>query len=35
MEELAKQERVLKIRISIDDLPEQYSLRINEVVPSE
>ena len=35
MEELAKQERVLKIRISIDNLPEQYSLRIHEIVPSD
>jgi hypothetical protein len=35
MEELAKTERVLKIRVRIDDLPDQYSLRIHEVVPSE
>lgn len=33
MKELATDERVLKIRVSIDELPEQYSLRINEVSP--
>ncbi|MFH5802241.1 hypothetical protein [Haladaptatus sp. CMAA 1911] len=35
MEELAAQERVLKIRVTIDELPEQYSLRIQEVTPAE
>ncbi|WP_227355999.1 hypothetical protein [Haladaptatus salinisoli] len=35
MEELAAQERVLKICVKIDDLPEQYSLRIQEVTPAE
>ncbi|KZN22540.1 hypothetical protein A4G99_18895 [Haladaptatus sp. R4] len=35
MEELAAQERVLKIRVRIENLPEQYSLRINEVTPAE
>ncbi|GAA0197437.1 hypothetical protein [Haladaptatus pallidirubidus] len=35
MEELTAQERVLKIRVRIEDLPEQYSLRINEVTPAE
>jgi len=31
MKALAADERVLKIRVIIDELPEQYSLRINEV----
>jgi hypothetical protein len=35
MEEVAEQERVLKIRVEIDDLPEQYSLRTHEVTPAE
>jgi len=35
MRELATEERVLKIRILIDDLPNQYSVRIYEVVPRE
>lgn len=33
MRELAAEERVLKIRVLIDDLPDQYSLRIHEVEP--
>jgi Xaa-Pro aminopeptidase len=32
---LAADERVLKIRVLIDSLPNQYSVRINEVEPSE
>jgi hypothetical protein len=35
MEELAAQERVLKIRVKIKDLPKRYSLRIHEVTPAE
>ncbi|WP_266083328.1 hypothetical protein [Haladaptatus caseinilyticus] len=35
MEELAVQERVLKIRVKIDELPEQYSLQINDIKPAE
>ncbi|WP_436932456.1 hypothetical protein [Halosimplex halobium] len=35
MEELAKEERVLKIRVDIDSLPDQYSLRSHEVEPTE
>ncbi|WP_227357308.1 hypothetical protein [Haladaptatus salinisoli] len=35
MKELAAQEQVLKIRMRIEDLPEQYSLRIHEVTPAE
>lgn len=31
MQELAKEERVLKIRVVIDSLPDQYSVRIHEV----
>jgi hypothetical protein len=34
MEGLASDERVLKIRVGIDDLPDQYSIRIHEVGPS-
>lgn len=34
MEQLAEDERVLKIRLLIDELPDQYSLRIHEVAPS-
>lgn len=33
MERLAREERVLKIRMSIEELPERYSLRIDEVKP--
>lgn len=33
MEALARDERVLKIRVIIDDLPDRYSLRIREVEP--
>lgn len=33
MERLAEEERVLKIRILIEELPERYSLRIQEVEP--
>jgi hypothetical protein len=33
MQALAETERVLKIRVLIDDLPDQYSLRIHEVNP--
>lgn len=33
MEELAREERVLKIRVQIEELPERYSLRIREVEP--
>jgi hypothetical protein len=33
MQALAEDERVLKIRVEIDELPEQYSLRIHEVEP--
>jgi len=33
MRELAIEERVLKIRVLIDDLPDQYSVRINEARP--
>ncbi len=32
--ELATEERVLKIRVLIDELPDQYSLRIQEVEPT-
>lgn len=35
MKHLATKERVLKIRVLIDDLPAQYSLRIHEVEPPE
>lgn len=35
MQELAKEKRVLKIRVDIDSLPDQYSLRIREVEPTE
>jgi hypothetical protein len=35
MEKLAVRERVLKIRVKIEDLPEQYSLRIEEVMTRE
>lgn len=35
MRELAKDARVLKIRVLIDDLPQQYSVRIHEVEPVE
>jgi len=35
METLARDERVLKIRVVIEDLPDQYSLRIQEVDPRE
>jgi hypothetical protein len=35
MQELAKSERVFKIRVRIDSLPEQYSLRVDEVSPPE
>jgi hypothetical protein len=35
MKRLASDERVLKIRVRIDELPEQYSVRIHEVEPSE
>lgn len=35
MEALARSEQVLKIRVDIEDLPDQYSLRINEVEPTE
>lgn len=35
MQHLAAEERVLKIRVLIDDLPAQYSLRIYEVEPPE
>jgi hypothetical protein len=31
MKALAAKERVLKVRVNVDELPEQYSLRINEV----
>lgn len=34
MEALASDERVLKIRVIIEDLPDQYSLRIHEVESS-
>jgi len=34
MRDLATEERVLKIRVLIDELPDQYSLRIHEVDPS-
>lgn len=33
MEQLAEEERVLKIRMVIEELPDQYSLRIHEVEP--
>ncbi|MBX0325669.1 hypothetical protein EGH21_21875 [Halomicroarcula sp. F13] len=35
MEALARNERILKIRVSIEELPDQYSLRIREVAPSQ
>jgi hypothetical protein len=35
MEQLAQEERVLKIRMVIEELPDQYSLRIQEVSPSD
>ena len=35
MERLAREERVLKIRMHIEELPDQYSLRVHEVEPSE
>jgi hypothetical protein len=35
MEALARTERVLKIRVNIEDLPDQYSIRINDVEPTE
>ncbi len=35
MRELASEERVLKIRVDIDSLPDQYSLRIHEVEPPD
>jgi hypothetical protein len=35
MRELAKEARVLKIRVLIDDLPKQYSVRVHEVEPNE
>lgn len=35
MRELAKESRVLKLRVSIDALPEQYTVRIREVDPAE
>lgn len=35
MEGLARDERVLMIRVGIEDLPEQYALRIHEVEPPE
>ena len=34
MQRLAEDKRVLKIRMLIDELPDQYSLRIHEVEPS-
>jgi hypothetical protein len=34
MRELAGEARVLKIRVLIDDLPDQYSVRIHEVEPA-
>lgn len=34
MRQLAAESRVLKIRVLIDDLPDQYSVRIHEVAPS-
>jgi hypothetical protein len=33
MEALARKERVLKIRVDIETLPDEYSLRIHEVEP--
>jgi hypothetical protein len=33
MEALAREERVLKIRVDIENLPDEYSLRIHEVEP--
>jgi len=33
MEQLAREERVLKIRMLIEELPDRYSLRIHEVEP--
>jgi hypothetical protein len=35
MEALARDQRVLKIRVDIENLPDEYSLRIHEVEPSE
>ncbi|WP_435180479.1 hypothetical protein [Halorussus sp. AFM4] len=35
MEQLARDERVLKIRMLIEELPDQYSLRIHEVEPPD
>lgn len=35
MEALAREERVLKIRVTIKDLPDQYTLRIHEVESPE
>lgn len=35
MRELAGEERVLKIRVRIDNLPDEYSVRIHEVEPAE
>lgn len=35
MEVLARDERVLKIRVSIENLPDRYSLQIHEVDPPE
>jgi hypothetical protein len=35
MRKLAAEERVLKIRVIIDDLPDQYSVRIHEVEAGE
>jgi len=35
MQALATDKRVLKIRVLIDDLPDQYSVRIHEVMPSQ
>lgn len=34
MRQLAAESRVLKVRVLIDDLPDQYSVRIHEVEPS-
>ncbi|WP_225336492.1 hypothetical protein [Halomicrobium urmianum] len=35
MAALARDERVLKIRVTIEALPDQYSLRIRDVGPPE
>lgn len=35
MQALAREERVLKVRVLVDDLPDRYAVRIHEVSPPE